>query len=136
MGGLRERLPVTSTTSLIASLAVSGVPPLNGFWSKLIIIFAAVISGRYVYAFLAVIVSVLTISYFMRMQRYGFYGRLREDLAGVKEVPALMRTSMVLLALVVVFVGLLFPYVIKYMIDPAVNVLLNGVGYSRVVLGG
>jgi multicomponent Na+:H+ antiporter subunit D len=38
MGGLGKRMPVTAGTSLVGSLSIAGVPPLNGFWSKLIII--------------------------------------------------------------------------------------------------
>ena len=41
MGGLGERMPVTRATCTIASLSIAGVPPFNGFWSKLIIIIAA-----------------------------------------------------------------------------------------------
>ena len=40
MGGLSSQMPVTSTTSVIATLSAAGVPPLAGFWSKLIIILA------------------------------------------------------------------------------------------------
>ena len=38
MGGLAKRMPLTAGTSVVGSLSIAGVPPLNGFWSKLLII--------------------------------------------------------------------------------------------------
>ena len=46
MGGLAKRMPVTAATNLVGSLSIAGVPPLNGFWSKLIIIVALVQAGQ------------------------------------------------------------------------------------------
>ena len=40
LGGLQSRMPVTGTTSILAFLSTAGIPPLSGFWSKLIIIIA------------------------------------------------------------------------------------------------
>ncbi len=46
MGGLAKRMPWTAGTNLIGSLSIAGVPPLGGFWSKLIIIIALIQSRR------------------------------------------------------------------------------------------
>ncbi|MDD5195341.1 MAG: proton-conducting transporter membrane subunit, partial [Candidatus Omnitrophica bacterium] len=69
MGGLREKMPVTANTSLIASMGICGIPPFSGFFSKLLIIVACIKSNHIVYGFLAVIGSILTISYFMKVQK-------------------------------------------------------------------
>ena len=53
MGGLKERMPVTAATSLIASLSIAGIPPFNGFFSKLIIILACLQANHIGYAFCA-----------------------------------------------------------------------------------
>ena len=50
MGGLARSMPVTSATSFIASMSISGVPPFNGFFSKLIIIIAAIMAKFYLLA--------------------------------------------------------------------------------------
>src|SRR6056297_3173807 len=42
MGGLSKDMPATSATSFVASMSISGIPPFNGFFSKLIIIIAAI----------------------------------------------------------------------------------------------
>jgi multicomponent Na+:H+ antiporter subunit D len=46
MGGLSVRMPITSLCCRIGALSISGVPPFNGFFSKLIIIIALVMAGR------------------------------------------------------------------------------------------
>ena len=42
MGGLAKRMPLTAATNLVGALSIAGVPPLGGFWSKLLIIIALV----------------------------------------------------------------------------------------------
>src|SRR6056297_4056508 len=59
MGGLGKNTPITSASSFSASMAISGIPPFNGFFSKLLIIIAAVKGHFYVLAFLAVLVSII-----------------------------------------------------------------------------
>jgi len=136
MGGLRDRMPGTFTTSLAASMSIAGVPPFNGFWSKLFIILAAVKSGHNVYALLAVIASILTLASFLKVQKYGFFGKLKDKLKDTKDAPGLMLVSMGALAVICLVVGLGFPVVVKYIIDPASQTLLNGLGYADMVLGG
>ena len=71
------RMPFTGTTSVVALLSTAGVPPLSGFWSKLMIIVALWQAGYHVYAILAVLASVVTLAYFLSMQRRVFFGKLR-----------------------------------------------------------
>ena len=46
MGGLENRMPVTSITSVFGTLSIAGVPPFNGFFSKLFIILGALAAGK------------------------------------------------------------------------------------------
>ncbi len=85
LGGLGTKMPVTNATSLIAFLSTAGVPPLAGFWSKLIIVIALWQNGLYAYATIAVLASVLTLAYLLMMQRKVFFGKLAEGLTNVKE---------------------------------------------------
>ncbi|MFO7774962.1 MAG: proton-conducting transporter membrane subunit [Candidatus Hydrogenedentota bacterium] len=107
MGGLGRQLPVTSGTTLVASMSIAGIPPFNGFWSKLIIIVAAVEAGRYGYAVCAVVVSVLTLASFMKVLKYAFLGPTPDIWKGIREVPFLMKTAMLVLAAICVGGGLL-----------------------------
>jgi len=136
MGGLNEKMPVTSRTSLVASFSIAGIPPFNGFWSKAIIIIACIEKGHYVYAFWAVMASILTLASFMKFQKYAFYEKLQEATRKVKEAPVFMCVSMIILAVLCAITGLLLiPSLKKIFLDPAVNVLINGTEYVKFVLG-
>ena len=135
MGGLNQKMPVTGATSFIASMAIAGTPPFNGFFSKLIIIFAAAEAGRMGYAFLAVVASILTLASFMKVQKLAFFGTLNETLEKIKEVPLLMRLSMIILALICVAGGLLIAPLFRTFLQSAVDTLLSGKSYADAVFG-
>lgn len=137
MGGLSEKMPVTSTTSLVASMSIAGIPPFNGFWSKLIIIIACVQAGRYGYAVWAVLASILTLASFMKVLKYAFFDRLKESWEKVKEVPIYMKLSMCALALICIAGGvLLFGGVKQVFLGKAADVLTEGVNYAAIVFKG
>jgi len=135
MGGLIHKMPVTGTTNLIASMAIAGIPPFNGFFSKLIIIIAAVQAQRYGYAFWAVLASVLTLASFTKVMKYAFFGELKKKWEKIKEVPAFMKISMISLAIICVIGGILIiPTAREIFLDRAVDVISNGSNYANVVL--
>ncbi len=127
MGGLARRMPFTAATNLVGSLSIAGVPPLNGFWSKLLIIMALFQAGHPVFALVAVLTSVLTLWYYLLIQRKAFFGTLNEKWAAVKEAPFWMTASTVLLALLCIAIGVFFSVTIKSWIQPAADVLADGV---------
>ena len=132
MGGLREKMGVTANTSLIASMSISGIPPFNGFWSKMIIIAACVQAGHFAFASWAVIGSILTLASFMKVQRYAFLGELKSTLNKIKEVPFFMKLSMIVLAVICVASGLLLlPDVSKVFLGPARDAVLTGGEYAK-----
>ena len=127
LGGLSEVLPVTSVTSLGASLSISGIPPFNGFFSKLIIIIAAIQGQFYLLAILAVIVSIITLASFMKVQRYAFLDKLMKIKSlNIKEVPFLMCLPMIILALLCLIMSLMvIPVIRQTFLMPAVNSLIS-----------
>ena len=136
MGGLREVMPTTSNTSLIASMSIAGIPPFNGFWSKLIIIIACVQAGHPIYALWAVLGSILTLASFTKVQKYAFFGNLRDELKKIKEVPLSMRVSMVTLAILCIIGGILCAPILKdVFLDIATNAVVLGKEYANLVLG-
>ena len=137
MGGLAQKMPNTGRSSMVASMSISGVPPFNGFFSKLLIIIACVQAGHWGFAIWAVVVSILTLASFMKVQKYAFYGQVKEKWAKVREVPAVMQVSMVLLAVLCLAMSLLIvPGLRQAILDPATKALQQGVsGYQEAVLG-
>jgi multicomponent Na+:H+ antiporter subunit D len=137
MGGLAQKMPLTGTTNLVASMSIAGIPPFNGFWSKLIIIIALVQAGRFGYAFWAVVASVLTLASFMKVMKYAFFGTLKEKWVKVKEVPSFMKLSMVVLALICLAGGiLLLPGINEAFLQRAQEVISEGTKYAAAVLKG
>jgi multicomponent Na+:H+ antiporter subunit D len=136
MSGLKDRMPVTANTNLIASMSIAGIPPFNGFFSKIIIIFACLQSGHFGYALVCVIGSILTLASFMKVQKYAFLGELKERNRGAKEAPLAMRFSVVCLAIICILGGLLLLPSFRFFLNDAVNVLLQGRDYAGIVLGG
>lgn len=98
MGGLRERMPATAGTSLVGALSISGIPPFAGFFSKLLIVVACIEAGRWGFAAWAVVIGIVTLGYFLRVQKMAFFGALGERLGKVREAPPLMVLAMVVLA--------------------------------------
>jgi multicomponent Na+:H+ antiporter subunit D len=137
MGGLAKKLPTTSFTSMIASLSIAGLPPFNGFFSKLIIFIAAIQAGRPVYAFLAGLGSLLTLASFMKMQRYAFYGKENKDAdKTLAKVSTAMKWAMISLAVLCLLTSLMvIPGIRELTLDPVVAVIMNKTGYIAEVLG-
>jgi len=137
MGGLARYMPATSSTSFIASMSISGIPPFNGFFSKLIIIIAAVMGRFYLLALIAVIVSIITLASFLKFQRYAFYNREHPaEKNNLKEVPFPMVFSMVVLGILCVILSLVaIPQVRDLLLTPAVNVLTDPQYYTSTILG-
>ncbi|MBU4446412.1 NADH/ubiquinone/plastoquinone (complex I), partial [bacterium] len=135
MGNLKDAMPVTSATSMVASLSVAGLPPFNGFFSKLIIIIAAVQASHVGYAIIAVIGSLLTLAYFMKVQRYGFRGENKIEKPEI-QISLGMKSAMIILAvLCIVGSALIIPGIREVTLDPVVSVILNKTGYIYEVLG-
>jgi multicomponent Na+:H+ antiporter subunit D len=121
LGGINNRMPITGLTTTIGLFSTAGIPPFNGFWSKLIIIIALVKAGYNVTAFLAVAVSILTLWYFLLMQRKAFYGKLAAGLEMIHEAPFTMALATFVLAVLCLVIGLFFWWVVPNMIQPAAD---------------
>jgi multicomponent Na+:H+ antiporter subunit D len=134
LGGLGRKMPITGACLRIASLSISGVPPLNGFWSKLIIVLALVLGGFYVLAAVTAIVSFVTLLSFAKVQRYVLGGEPTEAAAQAREVPAGMCLASIVLAVLCFASSLLIlPAVKGRLLDPAVRVIQTGVGSAEQV---
>jgi NADH-quinone oxidoreductase subunit L len=101
MGGLAKRLPWTHVTMLIGTLAIAGVPPLAGFFSKDDILHGAVASRHYWIWIVGLLGAALTAFYMFRLYALAFRGRPRltpEAEHHLHESPPSMLVPLALLA--------------------------------------
>jgi len=127
LGGLKHRMPVTSGCLRVAALSISGIPPFNGFWSKLIIVIAVFQAGHYGLGAMTVLVSFMTLLSFIKVQRYVLDGDPSPSVEKAREVPFAMELAMILLAVICVISGLLLPYFKPFLLDQAGSVLVQNV---------
>lgn len=103
MGGLRTLMPTTHWTMFVATLAIAGIFPLAGFWSKDEILAGAMKSGgiHILWWLIALGTAFMTSFYMFRLYYMTFYGEPRmppETVAHVHESPPSMRVPLILLA--------------------------------------
>jgi len=109
MGGLKRKLPVTYATFLIATLAISGIPPLAGFFSKDAILTAVFGAGRPVLFGLGLFTAGLTAFYMFRVVSRVFEGTFRgtpEQEHHAHESPRSMTIPLIVLAALSVVGGI------------------------------
>ncbi len=104
MGGLRKQQPITHILFLIACLAIAGIPPFAGFFSKDEILAAAFMTHP-IYFGIAVLVAGLTAFYMFRLYFIVFWGQERKYAHTPHEAPAVMTLPMMVLAIGSVLAG-------------------------------
>jgi len=113
LSGLAKQMPWTSLTSVLGSLSCAGIPPLAGFWSKLVIVIALWLAGYQVYAVIAVLASLLTLAYFLALQRKLFFAKPSDEFSNVKEAGFSLIFPAVLLSALIVGVGIFAPWILS-----------------------
>jgi NADH-quinone oxidoreductase subunit L len=110
MGGLGPHLPITSRVFFVGAIAIAGIPPFAGFWSKDGILADAFKSGHFLLWFIGVVGAFMTAFYMFRLIYMTFYGTSRVDhevLHHVHESPPIMTVPLIILALLSVVGGLI-----------------------------
>jgi len=125
MGGVSKNMPITSTTSVLGMLSAAGIPPLAGFWSKLVIVIALWMAGFKAYAAIAVLGSLLTLAYFLSLQRKVFFGKPKDEFKNIKEAGFNLIFPALLLAVLIVGIGIFSPWILKRFIL-SFNSILGG----------
>ncbi|PWB78708.1 MAG: oxidoreductase [Holophagae bacterium] len=125
LGGLARKMPITSACFFIGAVAISGLPPLSGFMSKLTVFLALARAGMWWAAAVAVVVGLLTTVVLMRAASAVFWAQPAGQRAvniAVREVPASMWVPMVILAVACVVLGVM-PQIAYPLLDRAALVL-------------
>jgi NADH-quinone oxidoreductase subunit L len=97
MGGLGKKMPVVRNVFIIGSLALAGLPILNGFWSKELILESGLTGGP-MWAYIAMLIGAgITAFYTFRCVWMVFYGEPRKELH-VHDAGVFMKTALIPLA--------------------------------------
>src|SRR5665648_136897 len=130
MGGLRKKMPLTYFTFLAATLAISGIPPFSGFFSKDLILSKAFEQNMIVYV-LALGGTLITCFYMFRLLYLVFFGEQRLAGAHPHESPRVMTIPLVILSVLSVFGGFLnIPSIFSG--DSKFNTFLQSAVFSKV----
>jgi len=135
LGGLARNMKYTTIFFLIGLLAVSGMPPMNGFASKLII-YQSTYQVNPILAIVAILCSILLLAVFVKVFHSAFLGPKLPKFDEVKEVPKSMLLAMGIIAVIIIFIGLFPDLVLNNIVQPAVNALTDHTNYISNVIGG
>ena len=134
MGGLARNMKWTAVFYVIGALAISGIPPLNGFASKLLI-YQTVLRFNPVLSVIAMFVSLVTLASFAKVFYSAFTGPEMPVYKEVKEVPKSMIIGMGILAACIIFFGIFPGLIVDTIVAPATEALINQAPYINAVMG-
>lgn len=125
MQGLAHRDTFTTVIFIIAALAAAGIPPFNGFASK-ILLYESVFIISPIVAMIAVFASILTLAMFTKIFYGAFLGPRRDDLiVNNEKIGFGMRLGMTILCILIILIGLFPNFVTETIIEPAVMGLFS-----------
>ena len=107
MGGLWKRMPLTAATFAIGALALGGIPPLSGFFSKDEMLLSVLEGRNPIFLVLALLAAFLSALYMARLLFIVIFGRLKRENEHARESPWVMTGPLVVLATLAVLVGFL-----------------------------
>lgn len=132
MGGLYKKMKATTVTFIVAALALSGIPPLAGFWSKDEILNIALHENFTLYL-IGAIAAFLTSFYMFRLIFVAFFGKENPEL-NPHESPASMTVPMGILAVFSVFIGFIgAPFIEKgfgYYVNAGHHHVAEGINWN------
>jgi multicomponent Na+:H+ antiporter subunit D len=132
LGGLAHDMRFTSIFFIIGAGAIAGLPPFNGFASKLII-YESVYKFNPILSVIAILVSIITLAIFVKIFQSAFLG---PKLIEVKKEPRSMIAAMFVLSVIVVAFGLFPDVIVDEIVSPAVHALINYSEYIAAIVGG
>jgi len=125
----------TTVFFIIGLLAVSGLPPFNGFASKLLI-YESTYQLNPILSIVAILSSILLLAIFVKVLHSVFLGPALPQYDKVREVPKSMLVAMAIIAGIIIFFGLFPQLIVTNLIEPAANALANNSGYLQWLTGG
>ena len=135
LGGLARNMKYTTIFFVIGLLAIAGMPPMNGFASKLLI-YESTFQINPILAIIAILCSILLLAIFIKVFHSVFLGPKQPLLKNAKEVPRSMLFAMGIIACIILIFGLFPQIIINNIVQPAADALINNAQYLSAILGG
>jgi formate hydrogenlyase subunit 3/multisubunit Na+/H+ antiporter MnhD subunit len=129
LGGLGRKMPLTFACFLVTAAAISGIPPLNGFFSKELV-FGAALDTHIVFYIAALAGAFFTAASFLKLGHAAWLGKPGEKAESAKEAPWPMLVPMVILAAFCVLFGVYSALPLKGFIEPALGPSAGGESFS------
>jgi len=105
LAGVGHKMPVTAIAFTIGALAISGIPPLNGFVSEVMIAYAGIKAGMLAYTAIFLINILLGFAYYLRLIKIIVWSTPNEKLDEVKDAPYLMLIPILVLTVLCIIIG-------------------------------
>ena len=113
-GGLSRSMRFVSATSFIAHLSNAAMPPLAGFWAKLLIVVGLWQAGHVVVAVIATLATLFGLYYLLRVANKVFLGAPLER-EGVVDSQGMVRFITLLYSAILVLAGIAFPWILLFL---------------------
>lgn len=128
--GLSVKMPLTAATFSVCALAMVGIPPTGGFFSKFYLILGAIDAGNWVFVGVIVLSSVLALAYLANVLRYMYFPAEAAageagpppvpEAIGRNEVPWSMLGPMLAVAAAILLLGVFYGEVVARFIEPSI----------------
>jgi proton-translocating NADH-quinone oxidoreductase chain N len=125
MSGVGRRMPVTAITFIISLLALTGLPPLNGFVSEVTIVLATIEANMAWLGVAVIINSIISAAYYIRVIRTILQPVTQKKIEEVKEGPPIMLAVLCILSAMIIIFGI-WPDALINFAENAASVLLGG----------
>jgi len=133
MGGLARNMKYTTVFFLIGLFAVSGLPPMNGFASKLLI-YESTFKINPIIGIIPILVSILLLAAFVKVFHAAFLGPKQPKFENVKEVPKSMLLAMGIISAIIIIFGLFPNLIVENIVEPATRAIVDYSSYIGGVL--
>ncbi|KIE05581.1 hypothetical protein NF27_DP01250 [Candidatus Jidaibacter acanthamoeba] len=122
LSGIAKKYPYLAFAIAVLMFSLAGIPPLAGFFAKFYVLLAAIKEGMYIYSVAAVIASVISAFYYLRIVKIMYFDETKNSVQGFFPI-----TLKVIAALTVVFnlLYFIFPTPIVIIAEEVVKVLLD-----------
>jgi multicomponent K+:H+ antiporter subunit A len=139
LGGLRRVMPLTFVVATVATLSMAGVPPLNGFLSKEMMLeeaaHSAWLGSTWVIPALATLAALLSVGYSLRFYVHGFLGSSRNDETYSPHDPGFgLLASPAFLSVLVVAIGLFPMTLAAWLVDASAAAVTGGHPHAHILL--